>query len=453
MSAEAEQTARERLVVVSNRLPIKIEKNDGEWSVTAGSGGLVTAMNPVLKNRGGIWIGWTGSTEPMGLRTVRNILGPVSRESGYRLIPVLMGEEDRELYYEGFANAVLWPLFHDFPQKCHFDPSYWKGYTRVNRMFAQVTARHTREQDFVWIHDYHLMGVAHAMKALGVQRNCAFFLHIPFPTPDIFLRLPWRQEILSSLLEYSFVAFQTIRDRRNFVSCVRAFWPKARIFGRGPTIRLSLGESTITLGAFPISIDFKEFDTLAGTEAVEEEMERLKTVHRDKRLMLGVDRLDYSKGIPERLKAYENALERYPELHEQLTYIQLVVPSREGVAAYQDLREEIEKIVARINGKFTTTSWVPVVFMYRAIPKEQLVALYRFADIALITPLKDGMNLVSKEFCASSIDERGVVILSEFAGSAVQMNRYVMAVNPHDMEHLADSIVRAFNMPGYRQRR
>jgi len=436
-----------RFVIVSNRLPLKLERKDRKWEVTPSSGGLVSALNPILKNRGGIWIGWTGTTEHIGIDTLRQILGPASKEAGYRTFPVRLTPEEVFKYYYGFANEVIWPLFHDLQSRCNFDPEYWKAYRQVNEKFARVVSRHSREEDFIWIHDYQLIPLASQLKKLNVKRHCVFFLHIPFPPLDIFLKLPWRLEILQDFLQYDFVAFQTARDRRNFVECLRAMFRGTRTRGRGPVVTVHCMDKKIRVAEMPISIDYRTFARRSASEEVKKRLrEHRKRLHRDT-VVLGVDRLDYTKGIPERLRAFQLALEKYPELRENITLVQIVVPSREEVPAYQSLKEQIERLVSTINGEFTTPGWVPVHYMYKSVPKDELLAFYRLADIALITPLKDGMNLVSKEYCACQTDNNGVLILSEFAGSAAQMQRDAIMVNSYDIEGIADAIYQALKMP------
>lgn len=439
--------SRPRLVVVSNRLPVVLKKHEGKWNYVPGSGGLVTALGPVLKDRGGIWIGWPGTWEHIDIEAARQLLGPASEESGYRLFPVCLTPEDLENYYEGFANAIIWPLFHDLQTECLFKPAFWKAYLEVNRKFATSVKRHSSPGDFLWIHDYHLMGLAKALREMGSPRKTAFFLHIPFPTPDIFFKLPWRYEVMESLLEYHFLAFQTMRDRQNFQACMKAFWPVSRVRGRGPVVEISMGDRTAHLGALPISIDFRHFEAVARSPQARDQAQLLRCSHPGRKIIFGVDRLDYTKGILHRLEAYAEALERFPELREKVTLIQLVVPSREGVESYVRLRQEIERTVSRINGRFTTANWVPLVFLFRSIPQAELAGFYQVADVGLVTPLKDGMNLVAKEYCACQVGEPGVLVLSEFAGAASELGQGALLVNPHDVERMAEVIREAVEMP------
>jgi trehalose 6-phosphate synthase len=370
------------------------------------------------------------------------------------LKPVNLTQEEEDKYYYGFANEILWPLFHDLLQRCNFDPEYWSAYCRVNDKFAQVIKDHLTGDDFVWVHDYHLMLVAQSLRRLGVRSRTAFFLHTPFPPLDVFIKLPWRYQFLEALLHYGLIGFQTLRDRRNFVQCVRTLIKDARVQGKGQVLDLSCGRHRLRLGAFPISIDYKEFADLAKSDEVGARAKVLDGHLPGQRIILGVDRLDYTKGIPERLKAFMSTLINHPELREKVVLVQVVVPSRRRIGEYQDLKAEIEGLVSRINGHFTCSGWVPIHYLFRNLERTELVAYYRTAEVGLITPLKDGMNLVAKEFCASSLEEDSVLVLSEFTGVAAQFQKAALLVNPHDQEGVAQAIHQALEMaPEERRKR
>lgn len=441
-----------RLTVVSNRLAIVVGKDqEGNWTITSGSGGLVTALGPVLRDRGGQWIGWLGSSLQGALEetALQELLDRGSRQTGYDLKPVELSEEEIQKYYFGFSNEILWPLFHDLPSRCNFDPAYWKVYEQVNDKFARVVAAHTSEdEDYVWVHDYQLILVAASLKKMGVSRHTGFFLHIPFPPLDGFVRLPWRFQILDALLQYDLVGFQTARDRRNFMDCVRMLMPKSRVVGHGHVSRCLTPDREVLVGTFPISIDYKQFAEYSASREVQDQAWIVHVNLAERQLILGVDRLDYTKGIPLRLKAFANALERYPHLRRKATLIQVVVPSREEVPEYEALKREIEQLVGEINGRYTEVGWTPIHYIYRSLSRVELLAYYRTCEIALITPLKDGMNLVAKEFCACSIENNGVLILSEFAGAAAQLQSGALLVNPFDIEGVADAIHQACTMDG-----
>ncbi len=434
-----------RLVVVSNRLPVVIKQIDGIWTFTPGSGGLVSALAPVLRNRGGIWIGWPGTSEA-DPSTLSGLLREATRHSGYCLKPVSLDERDKEDFYYGFANEVIWPLFHDLQSHCNFAPRYWDAYNRVNRRFADVIMQNARPGDFIWIHDYHLMNVGQELRAKGIRARVGFFLHIPFPPLDIYMKLPWRFPLLRALLEYDLIGFQTLRDRRHFLQCVRLIAPNMSISGKGQVITIRVGNRELRVGTFPIGIDYQEFAHGSTTEIV---VRKACALHEDlpgRQVLLGVDRLDYTKGICHRFEAFRNALQRFPELHHRTTLIQVVVPSREDIPKYNDLKMEMERLVGEINGQFTQSGWVPIHYIFRNLSRTELLAYYRACEIALITPLKDGMNLVAKEFCAAAQENNSVLILSEFAGAAAQLQKGALLVNPYNVEEVAETIQRAITM-------
>jgi len=432
-----------RLVIISNRLPIIIEKNADDWTTIPGSGGLVTALAPVLKNRGGMWIGWPGTED---MTDVSKPLEDASISAGFTMKAVLMTRDEVQKYYIGLSNEVLWPLFHDLQSYCNFEPSYWDTYVDINARFAEVIKENTTDDDFIWVHDYHLINIAQELRRLGSRARIAFFLHIPFPPLDIFFKLPWRSEILQALLEYDLIGFQTLRDRRNFLQCIRALTKGVIINGKGQVIEAKIGERSLRIGAFPISIDYNNFVSMAKSKEVADAAWFIHEKLPGYQIILGIDRLDYTKGITYRIKALRDALKRYPELVNKVILVQVVVPSRRNIPVYQQLKEEIEKLVGEINGEFTKSGWVPIHYIHRPLEKMELLAYYRTAEIALITPLKDGMNLVSKEYCASSIEENGVLILSEFAGAAAQLQKGALLVNPYNIREVADAIYRAFKM-------
>lgn len=440
-----------RLVVVSNRLPYVLNRATDGWSLHPGSGGLVSALAPALSNRGGMWIGWPGITDA-AVDGLDDALARVTKGSGYTLKPVMLTPAEKEQFYQGFSNEIVWPLFHDLQTNCNFNPGYWAVYETVNRKFAHAIRTSSRADDFVWVHDYHLMNVARELRREGARSPIAFFLHIPFPPLDIFLKLPWRFQVLHALLEYDLIGFQTLRDRRNFIQCLRTLVPGATVLGKGQVIVASALGHDVRLGAFPIGIDYSEFARRAVTEEVLLLTGRLRADLPDRHVVLGIDRLDYTKGITLRLEGMRQLLARYPELHRHITLIQVVVPSREDIRQYHDLKMEIEQLVGEINGHFTQPGWVPIHYLFRNLSRVELLAYYRAADIALVTPLKDGMNLVAKEFCAANVDERGVLVLSEFAGAAAQLQKGALLVNPFDVEGTADAIARAVAMSAEERR-
>lgn len=434
------------LIVASNRLPVALTRDDsGNYQIEPGSGGLITALLPVLRDRGGMWVGWLGISGD--IKNIDALLEEANRKSGYQLKPVPLTEEERRKFYHGFSNEIIWPLFHDLQSLCNFDPSYWRVYQDVNRRYAEVLAQNSCDGDFIWVHDYHLMNVAMELGRIGARVKTAFFLHIPFPPLDIFVKLPWRFQLLHALVEYDLIGFQTLRDQRNFIQCVRTLMNDVAVHGKGQVLTLRDSGREVRVGSFPISIDFNAYVKRATENEVADKAAQLRNTLPNRQLILGVDRLDYTKGIPQRLEAFRNALVRYPQLHERVTLIQVVVPSREDIPQYNDLKIRIERLVGEINGQFTKPGgWVPIHYVFRSLERSDLLAYYRAAEIALVTPLKDGMNLVAKEYCACSIEEDCVLILSEFAGSAAQMKRGALFVNPYDIEGVADAIYHAYSM-------
>lgn len=441
-----------RLIVASNRLPIVLGKDgQGRWSVKPASGGLVTAMVPVLQERGGTWIGWPGTSNGDG-----DLIPAVTQAGerfGYTLRPVLLSPGEVEGFYAGFSNEVLWPLFHDLQSFCSFDPGYWQSYREVNRRFAEAIRETASGEDLIWIHDYHLMHVAADLRKLGVRSTVGFFLHSPFPPLDIFLKLPWRTALLQGLLQCDLIGLQTLRDRRNLVQCLQSLCKGIKIQGKGQVLTATTSDREVRIGHFPISIDYNAFVKRTATQAIADRAKELRDHLPEGKLILSVDRLDYTKGILCRLRAFRHALVRYPELRGRVSLLQVVVPSRVDVPEYLRLKTAIEELVGATNGEWAEPGgWLPIWHVFGSLSATDLISYYRAADIALVTPLKDGMNLVAKEYCACTIDDEGVLILSEFAGAAAQLGKGALLVNPYDTAGVADAIHRACRM-GDDQRR
>ncbi|MDH4158433.1 MAG: trehalose-6-phosphate synthase [candidate division Zixibacteria bacterium] len=440
-----------RLLIVSNRLPIVVSQKEGNWQLHHGTGGLVTALEPLMKVNHGLWVGWPGCGEKV---PVVPLFKNYNSNLDYELLPVRLTDDEVEQYYRGFANETIWPLFHDLLGHCKFDGDHWDSYIAANRKFAEKVSQVVQPNSFVWIHDYQLLLVGHFLREHLGRRQLNFFLHIPFPAPDLFRRLPWKNEIIGAMLDYDHLGFQTLRDRRNFLQCVKSLVADAviRVHKRLSTIRRD--GRNVEIGHYPISIDFDEFNDMAHSREVADAAWYLHEQHGERTLVLGLDRLDYTKGMPERFRAFERMLEKYPEVHEKISLLQIVVPSRMDVPGYKDLKDELDQLAGRINGRFSKHGWTPIHYMFRYLDRVQLLGHYRACEIALITPLRDGMNLVAKEYCASSIDNNGVLILSEFAGAAAQMDKAALMVNPYDLEGTADAIYSAFIMDAdQRQRR
>ena len=440
-----------KLVLVSNRIPITITTEDGKLKGQPSSGGLVSALEPLLKSHGGIWVG-SGGTEDSP--EIRRILEEASGENPFKYSPLFLTEEEQSNFYEGFSNEIIWPLFHDLQSRCNFDPKYWEFYQRVNRKFADAVERASKREDLIWIHDYQLMQVAKTLRSRRPKARLAFFLHTPFPSPDIFAKLPWRQEILEDLLAHDLLGVQTGRDQRNLVACIRSFVPSVKISGRGDS-RMVFGAGNHThIQSFPISIDFHAFSTQSQSDPVVERARQIKAKTHEIQIAVGVDRLDYTKGIPERIKAFGRFLRNYRQFHRKIELILIVVPSRENIPRYDQLKREVEQLVTHVNGEFSEPGWVPINYIYRSVPRDDLIAIYRAADVALITCLKDGMNLVAKEYCAAKTEVNGVLVLSEFAGAAPELRVGAILVNPNDEVGVAAALKQALEMkPEERRRR
>jgi alpha,alpha-trehalose-phosphate synthase [UDP-forming] len=432
------------LINVSNRLPVEIKNRGGQPRLSSSAGGLASALDSIWHEQRGLWIGWAGTADA---DAAAPLLQKAARGRAYSFRAVPLSQPEISKFYAGFANEIIWPLFHDMPSRCNFDPEYWEVYQRVNRKFAQSAAESATAKDLIWAHDYHLMLMGRYLRETGCNARVGFFLHIPFPAPDIFEKLPWRKAILRALLDYHLIGFQTDRDRCNFLSCVERILPDAAAERESSHNIITFEQRRATIATFPISVAFEEFANHAASREVEAECMQLRRDLANNFVVLGVDRMDYTKGIPERLKAFRILLRRYPELRRRVTLLQVVVPSREEIREYKELRREVELLVSQINGEFTDAGWVPIHYIHRNLGRKHLLAYYRAADIALITSLKDGMNLVAKEFCAAQVDEHGVVVVSEFAGAAAELRHGALVVNPNDLAGIAEAIHRACVMP------
>lgn len=447
MSPESDM--EQRLLVVSNRLPVTIKRDGDSLRLKQGAGGLVTAMAPVLRDRGGVWIGWPGSSEA-GLGEV---FREFSRQAGYLLQPVELDADDVAGFYQGFSNEIIWPLFHEFLTPCRFVPSYWEAYERANAKFSQVVANTVKPDDYLWVHDYHLMLMAGQIRKLGIRNRMGFFLHIPFPPADIFLKLPWRGQVLDSLMDFDLLGFQTPRDRFNFVESVKRLHKDAKQRGRGQVVSLTAGGRQIRVGAFPISIDYKAFNETAARPAAVEKSLRLREAFATPHILFGAERLDYTKGLAERLDAFALLLETNPELHRQVSLVQITAPSREDVPMYRELKATLERMVGEINGRFASPGWTPVHYISRGVPMEELILYYMAADVCLVTSLRDGMNLVAKEYVACNVRRSGTLCLSEFAGAAMEFHRHATMVNPFDIQGMATAMRAALTTPAKEKRR
>jgi trehalose 6-phosphate synthase len=445
MMNSQKQKLNKRLIVVSNRLPIIIYKEENTWQIKPGSGGLITALDPILKENKSLWVGWPGTGKEAPVEKLLDMFGV---EQGYKLVGVPLSKEDIEHYYWGFANGTLWPLFHDLLGYCKFDQKDWQTYVAVNKKFAEIISGLSQRNDIIWIHDYQLSMVGSFLRTMQLRLPLAYFHHIPFPSYDLLRRLPWKREYIKALLAFDLLGFQTLRDRRNFINTATSLIPEISVARRQRYYTLlKYGKRIIQVRNFPISIDFNQFNDAAQSPEVKEAAWFLHENIKERQLIVGIDRLDYTKGIPERFLAFERALEKYPDLKHKISLVQVVVPSRTLDPDYQLLKEQLDQMVGRINSRFGQSGWIPIYYIFRSLDKTQLLAHYRASEIALITPLRDGMNLVAKEYCASSVDNNGVLILSEFTGAADQLGEKALLVNPYDIEKTADTIYQASVMP------
>jgi len=432
-------------VVVANRLPVdRTVDEDGAAAWRGSPGGLVTALEPVMKKADGAWVGWAGQPD-MDIEPFEF--------DGTHLVPVTLSAEDVELYYEGFSNDTIWPLYHDVIAEPRYRRVWWDAYVRVNKRFAEASAAVASENATVWVQDYQLQLVPKMLRELRPDLTIGYFHHIPFPAYGLYSQLPWRRQVLEGLLGADVIGFQRVADAGNFARSVRRqlrYQTKAS----GITVPAEDGTTRIALAkAFPISIDASSYIELAQRDDVKARaLEIRESLGNPKQIFLGVDRLDYTKGIRHRLKAYGELLTEGRLSVEDVTLVQVASPSRERVAAYIQLRDEIELTVGRINGDFDTMDHTAIRYLHQAYPREEMVALFLAADVMLVTALRDGMNLVAKEYVASRIDNRGVLLLSEFAGAADELGTAVR-INPHDIGGLKDAMMRAVEMPAGEQGR
>ncbi len=431
-----------RVLIVSNRLPITVRTGADGVVVERSSGGLATGLKSVHEDGGGAWIGWPGST---GALTDAQRLALDERFAALRVVPVALSDAEIEQYYEGYCNGVLWPLFHSFPSQLPLETADFSLYREVNQRFAQAVARQYQQGDLVWVHDYQLMLVPRMLRELIPDAIVGFFLHIPFPSPDTLRTLPAREAMLDGLLAADLIGFHTASYMRNFVSSV------LHVLGAGADVdRVTWEGRVANLGVFPMGVDAHAYRRLGESPEVRALAEEFRGAP-DERVLVGIDRLDYTKGIPRRLLAYERLLADHPELHGRVRLVQVAVPSRTNVEAYADFRHQVDALVGRINGRFGSPRWSPVHYVYRGLSEQHVAALYLAADALLVTPIRDGMNLVAKEFVATRADEDGVLVLSEFAGAAAELAEAVH-VNPYDVERSALAYHRALVMPAPERR-
>ncbi|MDP3227961.1 MAG: alpha,alpha-trehalose-phosphate synthase (UDP-forming) [Acidovorax sp.] len=421
-----------RLVVISNRVadPRK-----------PAAGGLAVALGEALNQTGGLWFGWSGNVLEDGTPGESELhtrqAGPVT------LATVDLCSEDHRSYYQGYSNSVLWPVFHYRLDLADFDSSYIAGYRRVNQMFARKLLPLLRDDDIIWVHDYHLIPLAAELRAMGCKQRIGFFLHIPVPPPLIMAAIPQHEWLMRSLFAYDLVGLQSEADVSHFKRYVRNEGSAEEL----DDTRVRAFGATVVVKSFPIGIDVDEFTRLTHASDAMETFESMRAEYSRRRLLMGIDRLDYSKGIPQRVRAFRELLDRYPENRDSATLIMIASPTRDDVNAYGDLRQELEGLCGSVNGDYGELDWMPVRYIHRMVARKRVPGLCRAAAVGLVTPLRDGMNLVAKEYVvAQDPEDPGVLVLSRFAGAAEQLKEALL-VNPYDTQGMADSIQQALQMP------
>jgi trehalose 6-phosphate synthase/phosphatase len=437
-----------KLIIVSNKLPFEIINNGGTPGITGKTGGISASLNAFYRYLQCSWVGWTGNEDiAVGEQEQKAIDELYRKEKCY---PVELDEEEIINYHYGFCNRTIWPLFHYFTQYSELNPEYWDHYQKVNRKFAFKVLEHAEKGDKVWVHDFHLMLVPKMIRESNPGLSIGFFMHIPFPSFEIFRILPWRRELVEGVLGSDLVGFHSFDYERHFMSSVRRLLGYESVLN---TVRMD--ERVIKIDNFPMGIDYDRVRSEAIACKTDPECKIGKgfrhlfnsgdNKNNGHKLMLSIDRLDYAKGIPARLEAYEMFLRDNPHYLEKISLALFVIPSREIVAEYKTQRRMVDELVGRINGEFGTITWMPILYYYRPVSREEMIELYTLSDIALITPLRDGMNLMAKEYIASRTDGTGVLILSEMAGASKEMDESVL-VNPHNKAEIVEAIIRAINM-------
>jgi trehalose 6-phosphate synthase/phosphatase len=426
-----------RLILISNRLPVTVELVRGDVSVTESAGGLATGLRGPHERSGGLWLGWPGETS----RLDEAQRGELDRRlAELRAVPLHLSADEVSQFYEGFSNGVLWPVFHYLLERLPNDNSGWEMYARVNERFADLAAEHYQPGDLVWVHDYQLALVPALLRKRIPDARIGFFLHIPFPSAEVYRTLPCREAMLEGLLGADLIGFHTLGYARHFANAL------LQVLGVSTDVdQVRWSGRTVRLGAFPMSVDASAFCTLARSPEVLAEVEEIRRESGGCRILLGIDRLDYTKGIERRLLAIERLLEREPELRGSVRFVQVAVPSRTMVKEYASFRDHVNEMVGRINGAHGTLGSVPVHYLFRGFSQQRLAAMYLAADVMVVTPLRDGMNLVAKEFVACRHDEGGVLVLSELAGAACELGEALL-VNPYDVDATAAAISRALRM-------
>lgn len=429
----------QKLIVVSHRLPVTVTYGNNKISFTHSPGGLATGLSSYRSKNSFKWIGFNGITsEKLNEEEALYISERLMKD--YSCIPVELTAGDIDLYYNGFSNNTLWPLFHYFPIYTSYSEETWLAYREVNEKFCSVIVEEASGDDIIWIHDYHLMLLPQMLREKLPEAKIGFFLHIPFPSSEVFRLLPYRREILEGLLGADLVGFHTYNYYRHFLSSVLRICGIKNVFGE-----IDLKSRMLKTDVFPIGIDYNKYSNL-NRSGIKKEIKKIQDKAENMKIILSIDRLDYSKGILQRLEAFSLFLEKNPVYHEKVVLILVAVPTRIEIRLYRNLKNDVDRLIASINGKFSSISWAPIRYMYRSIPLDTLLAFYNQSDVALLTPLRDGMNLIAKEYAAAQTVKNGVIILSEMAGVAEEMGEAII-VNPNDRVGIAEAIKRALEMP------
>ncbi|RBL90570.1 bifunctional alpha,alpha-trehalose-phosphate synthase (UDP-forming)/trehalose-phosphatase [Chitinophaga flava] len=432
-----------KTIIVSNRLPVKITEKGGEFTLQPSEGGLATGLGSIYREGNNIWLGWPGLeiSEPKQQEKITKQLRQMN------LVPVFLTQDEINNYYEGFSNETLWPVFHYMAVYARYEQSYWDAYYQVNKKFRDSVMQVVEQGDTIWIHDYHLLLLPGMLRAEMPEISIGFFNHIPFPSYELFRLIPWRAELIEGMLGADLLGFHTFDDTRHFLNAASRILPV-----NTSSNVVSYNDRAVVVETFPMGIDFDKYSSLAKDPAVKLHLQNLRENFQQEKIVLSIDRLDYSKGILQRLQAFEMLLQMYPEYVDKVVLYMIVVPSRDTVPQYKELRDEIDKQVGNINARFRTLGWHPVQYFYRSFPVQVLSALYNFADICLVTPMRDGMNLVTKEYVASRNNNDGVLILSEMAGASKELSDAII-VNPNNIGAITQAIVDALNMPLPEQQR
>jgi len=428
-----------RLLIVANRLPVNVTKENNELKFNPSVGGLVTGLASYKGVTESHWVGWPGiTTGKLSSNQKEEVERELKKNNRH---PVFLSADEVDDYYYGFCNKTIWPLFHYFSLYTIYEEDLWERYVKVNQAFCRTVAEIAKPGDRIWVHDYHLMLLPGMLRAKLKNAEIGFFLHIPWPSFEIYRRLPWRMQILQGLLGSDLVGFHTYDDVRHFLSSV------TRITGYDHRCgRITLDNRILKVDAFPMGIDYEKYSGAVDTPEVQEEIKKTRKDLGDVKIIASVDRLDYTKGIKQRLEAFDLFLSRNPEYKGKVTMVVVAVPSRTRVKNYMNLRKQLEQLIGRINGEHGFLGWVPINYLYRAVPFSRLIAIYHLADVALVTPRRDGMNLVSKEYIATKTNRKGVLILSEMAGAARELGE-ALIINPHNKEEIVVKIKEALEMP------